>query len=87
MEADLIQEFIVHEKYAVSMLLESLENRDKKAKIELTFNLFDFEVDFMEGSVLVVDVCGLFCGKGEPREQILPIKSVRETLSNVAQKT
>ena len=69
----LLRAFLENESDAIPSLLECLRNPSGKAKAEINYNLFDFEIDFRSGLVQLSEVCGIFGSTRESSEEVVAL--------------
>ena len=76
MTNSLLRAFLENESDAIPSLLECLRNPSGKAKAEIHYNLFDFEIDFRSGLVHLSEVCGIFGTTREPSEEVVALSDL-----------
>ena len=82
-EMDILDYYIREEPDHIPLLLKYLENKDNQREGICFSNLFNFQVNFTEQTVIVEDDCGLFCGSGVDRKMELALRDLQKRVKKV----
>ncbi|MBB3167172.1 hypothetical protein [Simiduia aestuariiviva] len=84
---DLVDRYIDEEADHIPLLVSYLRNEKGLYEGEFYSNLFNFKIDFSNGSVKIEDDAGLFYSGAEDRFQNIGVLELTQRLSDAAYKT
>lgn len=77
---DLIDAYLQTEPGHLPVLRACLQNPQGQAKAECFSNLFNFQLDFAAGTLIVEDDTGVFAGKVPARTQTFALQAIAARL-------
>ena len=81
---DLIDAYLQTEPGHLPVLRACLQNPQEQATAECFSNLFNFQLDFAAGTLIVEDDTGVFAGKVPARTQTFALQAVAARLKAAA---